>query len=163
MKPKEAGYVLSIDQASNAAGVSLWHNGSLVATTVLTSQSPADPFSRRVQHQVPQLTAFLDKHVPQQFKIEKVVFEGVRSHLVLITVGAFLTCPRIDARISERGSFVPSFVWKKHAQLRGAKGELKNVKGVVSLQQSGFDCVLHGITSDDVADSIMQYRAWADR
>lgn len=163
MKPKEFGYVLSVDQASNLAGVSLWHNGELKATTVLKSRSPDDPFSRRLQTQVPQLTAFLDTHVPKEYQIEKVVFEGVRSRLIVAVVGAFLTCPRIHARVSEKANFVESSSWKKWASRNGATGKISEIKGVKALTETGFDCVGKGIVSDDVADAILIYYAWRDR
>lgn len=163
MRAKEFGHVLSIDQASNLAGVSLWHNGDLLATTVLKSKSPNDPFSRRIQYQVPQLTLFLDEHVPQQFTVEKVIFEAVKPRLIMAVVGAFLTCPRIAARLNERDSFVPSSTWKKWAQDQGATGAFKDIKGVPSLRETGFPVDDYGIDSEDVADSIMQYKAWARR
>lgn len=163
MKAIEFGHVLSIDQASNLAGVSLWHNGDLKATTVLKSRSPDDPFSRRLQYQVPQLTQFIDLHVPPQFLVEKVVFEAVRPRLIMATVGAFLTSPRISARMAEKTSFIESSVWKKWAKDHGATGIFKEIKGVKSLREAGFDVDKYGISSDDVADSIMQYKAWVRR
>lgn len=163
MKPKEFGYVLSVDQASNLAGVSLWHNGELKATTVLKSRSPDDPFSRRLQTQLPQLTAFLDTHVPKEYQIEKVVFEGVRSRLILAVVGGFLVCPRIHARVSEKANFVESSSWKRYAYLHGATGPVKDIKGVKALRESGFDVDKYSIESDDIADSCLIYLTWASR
>lgn len=163
MKPREHGYVLSIDQASNIAGVSLWYNGDLKATTTLNSKNSSDPFSRRIQYQLDQLTPFLDKNLPSDVLIEKVVFEGVRSRLVLIVVGAFLCCPRISAKMHEKANFVESSKWKKWAQMRGAVGPFKDIKGVKALMEAGWDMEKYPVDSDDVADSILQYLAWRDR
>lgn len=160
---KLSGYILSIDQASNLAGVSLWLNGALVATTVLRSRSPSDKFSARVQHQVPQLTAFLDQHLPSKVNVETVIFEAVRARLVMCVVGAFLTSGRIDTKMSEKGSFVESSTWKSWARDRGAMGPHKEIKGVKALTETGFDCARLGIVSDDIADSILQFCAWRDR
>jgi hypothetical protein len=163
VKLKEQGYVLSIDQASNTAGVSLWLDGTLMATTVLTSKSAGDPFSRRIQGQLDQLNAFIDQYVPADIIITKVIFEGVRSRLVMIVAGAFLTCPRIDAKISERYNFVESSSWKNYARARGAQGTFKDIKGVNPLSECGWDFDKYPITSEDVADSILQYLTWATR
>lgn len=161
---KLSGYILSIDQASNAAGCALFKNGALVATTVLVSKSSTDPFSRRVQYQLPQLTAFLDKHLPAGVDVETVIFEAVRARLVLCVVGAFLCCPRISAKMSEKGSFVESSSWKLWARRNGAHSQKpQETKGCIALSETGFDCAKHGIVSDDIADAIMIFRTWAAR
>lgn len=163
MKSKEAGYVLSIDQASNAAGVSLWLNGNLIATTVLRSRKPTDPFSRRVQYQLEQLTDFLNEHLPPGLDVQKVLFEGVKSRLVLIVIGSFLCCPRIHAKMSESASFIYSSSWKQWAKKNGAAGPTADIKGCRSLAETGFDMVTHHIVSDDISDSVMIYKCWAAR
>lgn len=160
---KERGFVLAIDQASNAAGVSLWLDGTLTATTVLLSKDKSDPFSRRIQYQLEQLNVFIDAHVPADIILDKVLFEGVRSRLVVCVVGAFLCCPRIDAKISEKGNFVESSSWKNWARARGAQGAFKDIKGVKALRECGWDFNKHPITSDDTADSIFIYLCWRDR
>lgn len=159
---KADGYVLAIDQASNVAGVSLWHNGDLVGVTCLTATS-TDSMARRLQTQVPQLTSFLDTHLPAGLLIRKILFEGVRSRLVLITVGAFLTCPRIDAKMHQKFTFVESSAWKKYAQKRGATGPFKEIKGVKALKETGWSppADLRGVINDDVADSILMYLCWS--
>ena len=154
------GWVLSIDQASNFAGVSLWRDGRLFDTTVLNGGG-SDVFSRRLCHQVPQLTAFLDRNVARDTKVHKVIFEGVRARLVLITVGAFLTCPRIDAKMHQQFSFVESSSWKKWAQSQGATGPFKEIKGVKSLKETGFPTDKYPDMTDDIADSIMMYKVWS--
>jgi hypothetical protein len=163
VKDKERGYVLSVDQASNVAGVSLWYDGTLQATTTLVSKRAGDPFSRRIQYQLEQLNTFIDVHVPADIILDKVIFEGVRSRLVMIVAGAFLTCPRIDAKITESYNFVESSSWKNWARARGAKGDFKSIKGVPALQQCGWDFDKYPITSEDVADSILMYLCWKDR
>jgi len=163
MKPKEAGYILSIDQASNIAGVSLWYDGHLRATTTLLSKSEKDPFSKRVQGQLVQLTAFLDCHLPPDLNIDKVIFEGVRMRVVIAVIGAFMCCPRIDAKLVEKANFVESSTWKTWAKARGATGDFRLIKGVKALTEAGWDGAKYPITSDDIADSIMMYFAWRDR
>ncbi len=159
---KTDGFVLSTDQASYSAGVSLWKDDALVATTILLA--PKDmKYSRRVQLQVEQLTTFLNTYLPRHINIEKVVFEQVRMRLVVITVGAFLTCPRIDARMHETASFIPSMSWKKWAADRGAVGPFKDIKGVKALTEAGFDITGIEPMNDDVADSIMMYQVWRNR
>lgn len=163
MKPKEAGYVLSIDQASNLAGVSLWLDGDLVATVVLRSRSPDDPFSRRIQFQLEQLTEFLNTQLPPGVNVEKIIFEGVKARLVTIVVGAFLCCPRIHAKMHESASFLYSSTWKAWARRNGATGLIADIKGVKALREAGFDVEKYGIVSDDVSDSILMYFAWRDK
>ena len=163
MNPKEYGFVLSIDQASNVAGVSLWFSGGLIATTTLLSARPSDPFSRRVQDQVAQLTTFLETHTPPETLIDRVIFEGVRARLVICVVGAFMTCPRIDAKLSEKANFVESSSWKNYARARGATGPFSEIKGVKALTEIGWDMVKHPVVSDDIADSILMYSCWASK
>lgn len=161
MLSKESGYILTVDQASNAAGVALWHNGGLVAVTTLKSRSPTDPFSRRIQHQLTQLTSFLGEHLPTNLDVEKVIFEGVKAKLVMITIGAFLVCPRISAKMHEHASFIWSSSWKKWALDHGAVGPLGDVKGIKSLKETGFDTST--LTTDDEADAIFLYLCWCTK
>lgn len=164
MTPKEQGLVLSIDQASNAAGVSLWQNGELLATMVLKAAKATDPMSARLRQQVEQLTVFLSKHVGDGGMITKILFEGVRARLVMTTVGAFLTCPLINAKVHPTASFVESFAWKKYARDRGAtEASFKDIKGVKALRDIGFDVDGFGIESDDEADSVLIYLTWASK
>lgn len=163
MKIREAGWILAIDQASNAAGVSLWYNGELRATTVLRSKSASDVFSRRIQYQLEQLNDFLNEQLPPNVDVEKVLFEGVKSKLVLIVVGAFLCCHRIHAKMHDKASFVYSSSWKTWAKRHGATGPVSDIKGCKALAETGFDMDTHHIRSDDTADSILIYLAWRDR
>lgn len=160
---KEQGYVLSIDQASNAAGVSLWQTGRLIAHTVLKSRKAADPLSVRLQCQVPQLTTFLNQNVPGDGCVTKIIFEGVKARIVMVTVGAFLMSPRIAVKLHQRHTFVESRQWKKFAADRGATGPFKDIKGLRALREIGFPVDDHGIDSDDVADSILIYLTWRER
>ena len=150
---------LSIDEASNAAGVSLWNDTQLLGHTVLVSKSPKDTFSKRLQYQVPQLTDFLTGK-PQ---VEHILFEGVKARLVIITVGAFLTCPLLDVKLNEKYSFVGSSTWKKYAHTRGATGPIRDVKGLKALREIGYPVDKYKITSDDTADSILMYLSWKDK
>lgn len=163
MKIKEQGFVLSIDQASNNAGASLWYNGELKATKCLAATSPKDPISKRLQTQVRGLELFLDEHLPADAEIRQILFEGVRARLVLCTVGAFLTPARIQAKLSPKHNFVESTSWKKYAQRLGALGVLAEIKGIPALRQIGFDVDRYGIVSQDVADSILMYLCWRDQ
>lgn len=163
MKNKERGFILSIDQASNVAGVSLWYDGELRATTELLSASPKDPFARRVQGQLHQLTVFLDLHVPADIMIDTVIFEGVRARAVICVVGAFMCCPRIDSKLVDRVNFVESSSWKTWAKERGATGPHKLIKGVKALREAGWDFTKYPIESCDIADSILMYLTWRSK
>jgi len=153
--------VLSIDQASNKAGVSLWDGPTLLGTTTLVSKSHKDTFSKRLQYQVPQLTEFL-KGKPQ---VEHILFEGVKARLVMATIGAFLTCPLLDVKLHEKTSFVGSSSWKKYAQRYGARGPVREIKGHYSLKQIGFPVDTYGLTADheDICDSILIYLCWREK
>lgn len=162
-KPKEAGLILAIDQASNAAGVSLWEDGNLKATTVLLSASPKDPFGKRLVTQVKQLTAFLDHEIGDR-KLNVLLFEGVKSSMVLSTVGAFVTCPHLqNCKFTPKNSFISALSWKKYARDRGATQKFKEIKGVRALREIGFPVDAHNITSDDIADSCLIYLCWRSR
>ena len=155
---------LSIDQASNQAGVSLWSaDGVLLNTCVLASQSKKDPFSKRVTDQIVQLEAFLDTVLDPKEIITHVLFEGVRSRLVLVTVGAFMTCTRLNAGLSAQHSFVESRTWKAWAKRHGAKAFISDVKGVESLLETGFNMPVGMPLTEDIADSIMMYLAWKEK
>lgn len=164
MKLKESGYVLSIDQASNAAGVTLWLDGELQAWVLLTSNSKKDPFALRVQTQVAQLEAWLSVQLPYEDQvIKQILFEGVRARLVLCTVGAFCTPKKIQAPVTTAHSFIESTTWKVWARNRGATGPVKDIKGVKALREIGFPLDRYPITSEDIADSCLLYLCWRDR
>lgn len=162
MLAKEAGWILSIDPASNTAGCSLWYNGELIATTELNSTSKSQKYSQRLKTQVDQLNTFLENTLPAGVtQIDNLVLESVRSKLVLITVGAYLCSPYINLSISERKNFVSPSSWKHYARSRGAHSQkFADVKGCVALREMGFPVDKHNITSDDVADSILLFLTW---
>lgn len=160
---KELGHVLVLDQASNLAGCSLWHNGNLIAHTVLRSHSATELFSRRVQYQVTQLDDFLDRYLPKHACISSILFEGVRARLVLCTVGAFLTSKRIACKMHQKTSFVESSAWKQYAKKHGATGPFKLIKGMKALREIGFDVDKYGISSEDTADSVLMYLTWREQ
>lgn len=163
-KPKENSWILSVDQASNLAGASLWHNGVLIDTELLQSKKNTDPIATRLVTQVTQLTSWLDGILPEGEYIKDVVFEGVRSRIVLITVGAFLTCPHLRyCKVHPKRNFVESLLWKYYAKARGAEGPAKDIKGVKALREIGFPVDEHRILSDDIADSLLIYLTWRDR
>lgn len=161
---KRISKTLSIDQASNQAGVSLWSvDHKLLATTVLKSKSAKDPFSKRVTDQIAQLEDFLELNLEYDEQITHVLFEGVRSRLVLVTVGAFMTCTRFNAGLSALHSFVESRTWKSWAKRRGATAFISHVKGVESLLETGFVMPAGMLLTEDIADSIMMYLAWQEK
>jgi hypothetical protein len=161
---KEAGFVLSIDQASNLAGVSLWKDGVLTGWTVLESASPKDGFGRRLVTQINQLTGFLDDELGDE-KVKMLLFEGVKSSHVLACVGAFCTCPHlIDCKFNPRHSFISALSWKKMVRDYGlSKQKFKEIKGIQALKDIEWDFDEYPIVSEDVADSILIYLCWAQR
>jgi hypothetical protein len=163
MLPKERGWVLSIDQASNAAGVVLWYDGRLIAQTCLLANKSSDAISVRLRTIVAGLTLFLDQHLGPEDSVKQVVFEGVKSMMVVLSIGAFLTCPRICAKLSPKQSFVYSSSWKKWAAKRGALGPVSEIKGVRALRDIGFPVDEYRILSDDVADAVLIYLTWREK
>lgn len=159
---KGEGYVLSVDQASNSGGVSLWHNRELVGHTVLKSKHSKDSFSRRVQAQAKDLRDFLDVYLPQGETITTVLFESVKSRIIMAVIGSVLVNERIDSTLTP-ATMIPSMSWKKWAQSMGAVGPLKDIKGVPALRQVKFDVDGYGITSEDVADSALIYLTWLNK
>lgn len=154
------GYTLCIDQASNQAGASLWLDNSLVATKALTVPEKSWGYARRVQFLANALTEWLVAELGSKSKVTTVIFEGVRSRHVLVTVGAFLTSPMIDAHLFKH-SFVESFQWKSYAQKRGATGPFLKIKGLKALSEIGWPQDLIPET-DDEADSIIQYLTYQE-
>lgn len=165
MFAKEQGWTLAIDQASNCAGVSLWYNGRLHSTTTLNSTRSTDPLPKRLQTQVPQLTQFLERQLPKGDRVSQVLFEGVRSRIVLVTVGAFLTCPGLaHCKVSAATSFVESSTWKYWAKRHGATGPVKDIKGIKALSETGFPPEqINLMSTDDEADSVLLYLAWREK
>lgn len=154
------GYVLSIDQASNSAGVSLWYNSDLIAVTTLNSVSKSQKLSRRLQTQVEQLTQFLLMHLPKSTVIKQVIFEDVRSKYVVLTIGAFLCCPFMDVALT-KSSFVASRSWKSWARIHGAHSQdFANIKGFVALREIKELEKYHWINQEDVADSVLMFFTW---
>lgn len=162
MRTKEQGYVLAIDQASNAAGVTLWYNGELLAHTLLESGSESDPISARLRKMRQDLSDFVRPYIGGS-SIRKVVFEGVRSRIVALTVGAFISIDEIDTNLHQKWNFVESPSWKRWAQEHGAKGKLSEIKGLKALRETGFPVDEHGIVHDDVADAVLIFKTWASR
>lgn len=156
---KEQPYVLSVDPASNACGVSLWKDGTFIDSALLSSRSPRDLFSIRLQTIALQLETFLSKNLKDDEKVTVVVCEGVRSVLVQICIGALLCSKYIEAPI-KTGSFIHSTSWKKYAKDRGATGPLKDIKGMKALKEIGW---AGRDVSDDEADAILIYYTWRNR
>lgn len=164
MKPKEQGYVLSIDQASNAAGVTLWHNGNLASWVLLSSENERDPFPKRMAAMVEQLQQWLDIVLIDGQQIDTVLFEGVRLRLVTCTVGAFCSPTQLrNCHVKEKSSFIESSSWKSYARKQGATGAVKDIKGVKALSEIGFPLDQYPIKSDDIADSVLIYLTWASK
>jgi hypothetical protein len=164
MFPKEQGWILTIDQASNAAGVALWYDGILKATETIKSARASDPISDRLRHQMVELEYFLNKYIPEGDAIRNVIFEGVRSRIVLVTVGAFLLSRRIRAHISPTKNFVETRTWKNWGKRHGATGPVKDVKGIRSLKETCPELFeKYNIKTDDEADAIFIYMAWRTR
>lgn len=161
---KDPGYILFIDQASNAAGVALVKDGELMATETICSTRSSDVISQRLQDQIPRLSDFLNKYVPYGEFVRNVVFEGVRSRIVLISVGAFLMCPRLKCRISPKDNFVETRTWKAWAKRQGATGPTKDVKGMRSLREVRPELFERfRIKTDDEADAVLMMYAWMER
>lgn len=161
---KEHGWILAIDQASNAAGVALFSHGEFVAAATLKSHSSKDAFGKRLAFQAEQLADFLHTRMGKA-EIKVLLFEGVRSRIVLCTVGAFCAVPQLqNCRLHPRHSFVESSSWKTFAKKHGAvandKGE---IKGIHALSMIGWDFDKHPISSDDEADAVLIYKAWCAR
>jgi hypothetical protein len=165
LSAKESGYILSIDQASNCAGCSLWKDSIPIAWTDLKSASPKDAFGRRLVKQVEDLNKFLDEHLPEGETIKTVLFEGVKSSIVLSTVGAFCCSPYLqDCRFHPRHSFISALSWKKYVRDYGkTQQRFKEIKGVQALKDIDWDFETYPIESDDVADSVLIYKCWAVR
>ncbi len=152
--------VLAIDQSSNLVGCSLWTpDGTLLAVKALSYPNKTDPYSRRLKGLVVLLEAWLQT----QPKVTQVIFEQTKPRLVTVSIGALLTAPSLDVKLHETVSFVSPSSWKKWAQERSASGPFKLIKGCKALGETGFDLKKWGITSDDVADSILIARTWFDR
>jgi hypothetical protein len=159
MWPKEAGYVLSIDPATNLAGVSLWHNGVLVAWRVLDTANKKASVSWRLRQLVTLLDGFLNDHCDDS--LSQVIAENTpRAPYVTMALGAILTHPRITCKF-KNSHWIGSTTWKKYAKSLGAQGHLRTIKGVQALKETGWDFEKYPVDSDDVADSILIYRAWA--
>lgn len=154
MREKEKGYILSIDQASIAAGVSLWHNGELIAWTVLSGGNKKVPMSKRLHLQRNQLEEFLKEHC--KGVVSTVLFEEVKSKFVQMICGAYLTVGQICCRVG-KDHFIHTRSWKSYAHRQGAEGPVKDIKGVAALEGIGWDFTEFPIDSDDVADSILFY------
>jgi hypothetical protein len=155
-------WVLSLDQASKKAGAALWKDGVLVGVAALDG-GPTAIYSRRLIRLQEELTGFLKLHLGPADKVSTVVFEGVHARLVMITVGAFLCCPLIDAKMHAKFSFIESSGWKKWAQNHGASGPFKDIKGVKALMETGFPVGAWPTMTEDVADAVMIGMTWKER
>lgn len=151
--------VLSIDQASNCAGVSLWEHDkldTLIATTELKSNSPKDSLPIRLVTQREQLRIFLQKY--GQYPPDYVVCESVKSKMVMVVIGALLSIPEITCKVTA-ADWVPSLSWKKFARDRGATGPFNEIKGMKALRECTYGEV-YDFDSEDIADSVLIYKTW---
>lgn len=148
-----------MDQASNQPGFSLWFDDNLMATVALTVPDPKWTYARRVQYLATELSIWLCKQLGPRARISTVLFEGVRSRQVLVTVGAFLTCTQIDAHLFKH-SFIESSQWKSYAKRRGATAPFIKIKGRKALEEIGWTKEMPA--TDDEADSILMYLTWME-
>ena len=153
-------YSLSIDPATHCAGVSLFKNNELVSWTILTSNHSRDNLTDRMKAQVTQLEEFLQLNLPKGEMVGRIIMEDVRSKLLILSAGAYLTCPYIDAKVAYPYHFISPSKWKSWARRRGASGNSKEIKGLAALRMIKWDFDKYPIMSDDVADSVMQYYCW---
>lgn len=162
---KEQGYILCVDQATNTAGITLWLNGEVIAGTALEATSKNDPFSVKMRSHLVQLTDFLNANLPSEISLNRILFEGVRSRLCMVVVGAYCACPRITAKLHPTATFIETPQWKSWARKHGAlEPEFGKIKGVKALTETGFFNTTNFRTdSDDIADSILIYLTWRDR
>lgn len=152
------GDVLSLDPGTAVSGVSLWRDGSLVATAALKSPNGyTSTVSGRLKGIVHQLNLLLDAH---DAKVHIVICENPPHTLLKAVIGAMLVSPRVDSMFSDAHT-VAVMSWKAWARARGAGGPFKDIKGVKALKATGFP-VPQGI-GDDEADSILVYLAYRDR
>lgn len=162
-KYDQEAFALSVDPASNMCGVSLWQGKTYIASCLLRSRSDKSPISQRLREIVSQLGDFLQVHLPEARSVDNVVFEGVRSRMVHLASGAILTSPRLNVKVSPKGSFVEAMSWKYWAKRKGATGPAKDVKGLVALAETGWPVEILPEPSDDIADSILIYLCWLDK
>lgn len=152
-------FVLSIDQASNCAGVSLWghdEQDTLIAFTELLSNSSKDPLPVRLVTQREQLRAFLQFY--SEYPVDHVVCESVKSKMVMVVIGALLAIPEIKCKVTP-ADWVPSLSWKKWARDRGASGPFHDIKGMKALRECTYG-ETYLFDSDDIADSVLIYKTW---
>lgn len=152
--------VLSIDQASNNAGVSLWQHGMPRAWTVLAAKKKTDPLSVRLVQQRQQLETFLNEQLASTEDIDVVLFENVKSKVVLLCAGAFLSLDIFQCKFKPKEHIVHPSSWKSYLRKRGATGEIKGVK---ALEQGWPPSKRLKLQSDDVADSMAIYLAWQEK
>ena len=157
---KEKGWILSIDQASIKAGVSLWKDGELIAFTDLNGGGKKVPMSKRLHKQRVELDTFLEQHC--KGTVSTVLFEDVKGKFVQMICGAYLTAGKICCKIG-KDHLVHTRTWKSWAQRQGALGPVRDIKGVRALREIGWDFSRWAVESDDVADSLMIYMAWRCR
>lgn len=154
-------YTLSVDPASRLCGVSLYRNKEYIASISL--ESNLKTWSKRTADMRAQLQKFVSEHLPKGETITRAVMELVPKICepsIQMAGGAILSDPLYNFDISRKYLVSPS-TWKAYAKRKGSKE--KDPKGVSALRAIGFPVDKFKIISDDVADSILIFLAWAEK
>ena len=157
---KQQGYVLSVDPATISCGVSLWRDGQFVASRKLCGGSLKLPLSVRMRRLFDDYEQFLVDMDVDVGEIHTIVTENVRSKFLLVTIGLFFVPFAVKAPLKNSHFIVPG-TWKKWAQGMGALGPAKDIKGLKALREIGWDFDANPVGTEDEADSVFIYKAWA--
>lgn len=144
---KDGRLTLSVDSGSNHMGLSLWDGIEFLRSGTVHAGKPTDPYSKRMKDIRAGFNAWLAEDGP----ITTVVSENIRLQLITIPLGIVFLHASTVAPFKTCHAISPSS-WKKWAQLHGATGKFKDIKGLKALSEVGWP---HPCHSDDEADSIL--------
>jgi len=142
-------------------GVSLWADKTYVSSVLL--ESKLKTWTARTADMRIQLKVFVEAYLPVGEKITRAVMELVPKICepsIQMAGGAVLSDPAFSLDVTRKFLVSPS-TWKAYVRRKGSKE--KDPKGVSALRAINFPVDAYGITSEDVADSIMIFLAWVEK
>lgn len=154
-------YTLSIDPASRLCGVSLFEDLKYINSILLKSELKT--WSERVAEMRKDLREFVITNLPKGQQITRAIMELVPKIVepsIQMAGGGLLSDSIYNLDLTRKFLISPS-TWQAYARRNGSPD--KYPKGVKALKQINFPVEKYKITSDDVADSIMIFLAWAEK
>lgn len=145
--PKRGHRVVSIDQATNVSGISVFDDGELVYVGQRI-------FNGELGQRYASFSSFLSKEVIGQWKPDELIFEDIQYQNNVITFKVLAGLLGICTLLAELGkvkyTIIPNKVWQSRFDIRGTT-RVQQKRATMDKVKEHFNLNVN----DDIADSIM--------